>query len=266
MRSAVGYTLAVMVGNTNTVIAAFAGDQFDCKWRMETRPGRTADEYGQCLLAHLARIAIDAGHVHGVVIGSVIPAVNIVLKSMAKRYFNIEALVVEKGVKTGVNIVYGSGLGADRLANLVAAQALFTPPYIIADLGMHTSLDMVGVDGQYLGGVVTVGEWLMQHSLMDRVALTPALEMARPNEILGRDLQQSMQSGTHWGMVAMLQGLIDRLWAQQEVRGTVIATGGFAQDLAGEVVFDTVNTNLTLYGLKMIYDRQAIKLPKPTKC
>lgn len=261
MKLAKGYTLAIMVGNTNTVVGVFGGDRFDCKWRMETRPGRTADEYADWLLNNLHRYHIKHQHVQAVVVGSAIPAINTVLKSMARRYFNVEALVVGKGVKTGVNISY-NGLAADRLANLVAAQALFKPPYMVVDLGMHTSLDVVDKDGNYQGGIVTVGEWLMQHSLMDRIALTPALEMSRPLEMMGKDLQQSMQSGSYWGMVAMLDGLIKRLWDDLGYKGAVIATGGFAQDLAGDVAFDAVDTNLTLYGLKAIYDRQS---PKPVK-
>lgn len=262
MKLSKGYTLTIIVGNTNTIVGVFAGDRFDCKWRLETRLGRTADEYADWLLSHLARVDIKPSHVNGIVIGSVIPSINVVLKSMAKRYFKLEALVVEKGVKTGLNVVYGNGLGADRLANLVAAQTQFKPPYIVVDLGMHTSLDVVDKDGNYLGGIVTVGEWLMQYSLMDRVALTPALEMAKPKELIGRDLQQSMQSGSYWGMVSILQGLVERLWQQLGYKGQVIATGGFAQDLAGDVVFDAVDTNLTLHGLKIIYDRQAIKQAK----
>lgn len=259
MKLSKGYTLAVMVGNTNTVVGVFGGDRFDCKWRMETRTGRTADEYADWLLSHLTRHHIKPQHVQGMVVGSVIPSINIVLKSMARRYFGLEALVVEKGVKSGVNIVYGNGLGADRLANLAGAQAQFQPPYIIVDLGMHTSIDVVDKDGVHQGGIVTVGEWLMQHSLIDRVALTPALEMTRSKELIGKDLQQSMQNGSYWGMVCMLKGLIEKLWVELGYKGRVIATGGFAQDLAGDVAFDAVDTNLTLLGLKTIYDRQTAK-------
>lgn len=261
MKIAKGYTLAIMVGNTNTVVGVFGGDRFDCKWRMETRPGRTADEYADWLLSHLTRHHVKPQHVQAIVVGSVIPAINTVLKSMARRYFQLDALVIEKGVKTGINLTY-SGLGADRLANLVGAQVLFKPPYILVDLGMHTSLDVVDKDGNYQGGIVTVGEWLMQHSLMDRVALTPALDMARPKDLIGRDMLQSMQSGSYWGMVTMLEGLVARVWQTLGYKGKLIATGGFAQDLAGDIVFDAVDTNLTLYGLKAIFDRQGLKQPK----
>ena len=254
-----GYTLALMVGNTNTVVGVFADNRFDSKSRLETRLGRTADEYGLWLLEMLKRQQIKPEYVTGVVLGSVIPQAVTVLKSMASRYFKVEPVVVERGVKTGVDTSYGPGLGPDRMANIVAALHLFPTPFVVVDFGLHTSLDVVDAKGQYLGGIVTGGELLLQQTLMDRIALVPALSMERPKEVIGRDIVHSVQSGTYWGTVALVEGLLARIWQQLGQTGKVVATGGFAHDLTGDLPFDAVDTNLSLTGLKLIFNRQQAK-------
>ena len=254
-----GYTLTINVGNSNTIFGLFADDQFISKWRMETTKGRTADEYGTWLLTIFSYVDIEPEHITGAVISCVIPSVDMVLTSMCRRFFDCEPLHIMPGVKTGMRINYGrSGdLGPDRLANIVALKELYDKPCMVVDFGTTTSFDVIDENGVYIGGVVSPGVSLSLASLSSAAPQLPEVGLEKPKNILGKNIVHSMQAGCYFGAVDMITGLINRLWKSADVEnGMCIATGGFAKDMVEDLdEFDVIDPNLTLKGLKFIYNK-----------
>lgn len=254
-----GFTIVIATGARNIVFGLFAGDKFLSKWRTETRSGRTADEYGSWLLSILSHVDVDPKHVKSVVIGNVVPQIETVLVSMVNRFFNVNPLLIEPGVKTGVQINYGtsSALGADRVANIVAAHRLHSETVMAIDFGSITSIDVISDEGTYLGGVVAPGVMLSLDTLAEVAPSLPQVSFQQSKNVLGKNITESMRSGCYWGAVAMVEGLTARIWDELGVTGKIVATGGFAQDMQEQLHFDSVDVNLTLKGLKYILDRQA---------
>lgn len=254
-----GYTLTISVGNSNTIFGLFAEDKFISKWRMETTRGRTADEYGVWLLTVFDYVDIQPEHITGAVVSCVVPSVDLVLTSMCRRFFNCEPLHIAPGVKTGMRIHYGrSGdLGPDRLANIVALKNLYQKPCMVVDFGTTTSFDVMNEKGDYVGGVVSPGVSLALSALSSAAPQLPEVGLNKPDEIMGKNIVHSMQSGCYFGAVDMITGLIGRLWHNIGVEsGMCIATGGFAKDMVEDLgEFDVIDPNLTLKGLKCIYDK-----------
>lgn len=254
-----GYTLTINVGNSNTIFGLFADDQFISKWRMETTKGRTADEYGTWLLTIFSYVDIEPEHITGAVISCIVPSVDMVLTSMCRRFFDCEPLHIMPGVKTGMRINYGrSGdLGPDRLANIVALKELYDKPCMVVDFGTTTSFDVIDEKGVYIGGVVSPGVSLSLASLSSAAPQLPEVGLEKPKNILGKNIVHSMQAGCYFGAVDMITGLINRLWKSADVEsGMCIATGGFAKDMVEDLdEFDVIDPNLTLKGLKFIYNK-----------
>lgn len=255
--SEIGYTLVVNVGNSNTIFGVFAGDNFMGKWRMETRAERTADEYGFWLLSIFEKMNIHAKHIHGVCIATTLPKAEIALTSMALRFFDTPPIIVGAGSKTGIAINYGrvGDLGPDRLANIIALNNDYKKNAIVVDFGTTTSFDVIS-NGKYLGGAVAPGLSLSLSALSGISKTLPDVGFVKPNWVVGKNITHSMQSGCYWGAVDMVHGLINRIWEDIDTEeGTVIATGGFANEMAeGVDIFHKVDTNLTLKGLKLLHD------------
>lgn len=254
-----GYTLTISVGNSNILFGLFAGDEFISKWRMETTRGRTADEYGTWLLTIFDYVDIEPRYITGAVISCVIPSVDMVLTSMCRRFFDCDPLHIIPGIKTGVKINYGRAgdLGPDRLANIVALSEKYKSSAMVVDFGTTTSFDVINKNGEYIGGVLSPGISLALSSLSSAAPQLPEVGVARPSEIIGKNIVHSMQSGCYYGAVDMITGLVARLWNEIGVeKGTCIATGGFARNMVEELKqFDDLDPHLTLKGLKLIYDR-----------
>lgn len=254
----IGYVLTINVGNSNTVFSLFAGEKYLGKWRMETRTGRTADEYGLWLLDIFNHINISAKHITGVAISTVVPTVEMVLTSMARRFFNVEPVHIVPGIKTGMRIQYGRAgdLGPDRLCNIVALNTYYKNPAIVVDFGTTTSFDVINAEGKYVGGAVAPGIALSLESLSRAAPQLPDVGSVKPEWVIGKNIAHSMQSGCYWGAVDMVNGIIKRIVDDINAENAMcIATGGFAKDmLEGTDIFDEIDTNLTLKGLKLIYD------------
>lgn len=254
-----GFTIAISTGTRNILFGLFAGDKFLSKWRVETRVGRTADEYGSWLLSILAHVDVNPKLVKAVVIGNVVPQVETVLLSMVRRFFHVEPLLIQPGVKTGIQINYGQGnvLGADRVANMVAAHKMYNEPIMAIDFGSITSIDVIDEKGHYLGGVVAPGVMLSLDTLAEVAPSLPQVSFQQSPKVLGKNTADSMRSGCYWGAVAMVEGLTARIWDELGVTGKIVATGGFAQDIQDKLTVDEVDSNLTLKGLKYILDKSS---------
>jgi type III pantothenate kinase len=247
------HLLVVDVGNTNVVLGLYRGEELISSWRLATARERTSDEYGI-----LARQLIGTTVLEGAVVASVVPPLNFSVASMIRKYFDIDPIFVEPGVKTGIAIHVDNPqeVGADRIVNCVAAHATFGGPSIIVDFGTATTFDVVTAGAEYVGGVIAPGLNISAEALFARAARLPRVDIRRPPTVIGTNTVVNMQSGIYYGYIGLVDGILARM--KQEVSGVrhVVATGGLAPLLAEESEhIDAVDEDLTLKGLKIIYDR-----------
>jgi type III pantothenate kinase len=255
--------LAIDAGNTNIVFAVCEGDAIRAQWRAATKTSRTADEYAAWLkemlsLEHLRFADLDAA-----IIASVVPAALFDLRSLCRRYLNCEALVVgDANVELGIGIHADrpAAVGADRLANTVAAHAAYSGALIVVDFGTATTFDIVSAEGNYEGGVIAPGANLSAEALHQAAAMLPRVAIERTQSVIGKDTVPAMQSGLYWGYVGLIEGLVGRIMAEYGQPMTVIATGGLAALFHKQVaVIDHLNADLTIAGLIRIHARNAKK-------
>jgi len=249
--------LAIDIGNTDTTLGVFDGEELRATWHMATGVHRMADEYAALLLNLLRQQGLDIPDIKAVVLGSVVPPLISTFDELFQRYFNISPLVVGVGVKTGVRIRMDNPreVGADRIANAAAAHHLYGGPVIVADLGTATTFDTVSKEGDYLGGAIAPGIMTGAEALFTRAAMLPRVELARPKRAIGTNTIAAMQSGIIFGYVGLIEGIVARIQKELGEKAKVVATGGVAKLLAKETaIIDVVNPDLTLIGLKLIYE------------
>lgn len=250
--------LVVDVGNTNTVFAVFDGQNAKGSWRLSTVNARTADEYALSLSQLFQFGGISFSQITGVIIASVVPQTLFSLKTLSRRYCNIEPLVIgEPSVKLPikVNIERASEVGADRLVNAVAAYQKYKKAAIILDFGTATTFDVMNEQGDYLGGVIAPGINLSLDALHKAAAKLPEIAVEAPPKVIGTSTVSAMQSGVYWGYVALVEGIIARIRTEYKKPLKIIATGGLSPLFAkATAVIEHLEPDLTIYGLLKIYE------------
>jgi type III pantothenate kinase len=247
--------LAIDIGNTEITLGVFEGDELRATWHVSTGLHRTVDEYA-VLLLNLIRNGLAGVKITDVAVCSVVPPLTAAFEELCKRYFRIPPLVVGAGVKTGVRIRMDNPreVGADRIANAAAAHHLYDGPVIIVDLGTATTFDVISKEGDFMGGAIATGIGTAAEALFVRAAMLPRVELVRPKRAIGTNTIAAMQSGIVFGYVALVEGMIARIQKELGEPSRVVATGGFAELIAGQTdVINIVNANLTLVGLRLIY-------------
>ncbi|HSP17072.1 MAG TPA: type III pantothenate kinase [Thermoanaerobaculia bacterium] len=248
--------LVVDVGNTNIVLGIYRDDELVNSWRLATARDRTADEYG-ILSKQLIDGALDGG-LEGAIVGSVVPPLNTAMSWMINHYFGIEPMFVEPGVKTGIAIRVDNPqeVGADRIVNCVAAHDRFGGPTIIVDFGTATTFDVVTAEAEYVGGAIAPGVNISADALFARAARLTRVDIKRPAHVIGTNTIVNVQSGLYYGYLGLVDGILTRMKRELPDLKRVIATGGLASLFAEESEhIDEVDPELTLKGLKLIYDR-----------
>lgn len=252
-------TILVMdVGNTNTVLGVYQGDSLQALWRLATSREQTADEYG--ILIHNLftldqRLTSD---ITGIMIASVVPPLNAVLAEMARKYFKMEAQFLGPGTRTGMAILVETPqeVGADRIADSVAAFEKYGGPCIVVDFGTAIKFECISPKGEYLGGVIMPGIGIVADALFQRTAKLPRVEFREPDQVIGTNTISHIQSGLFYGAVDAVDGMLDRLCAVMGKHTRVIATGGQATLVAGASKYKpAIDAALTLDGLRIIYNR-----------
>ncbi len=246
--------LAVDVGNTNTVLGVFDADRLVDSWRVKTDARATGDELG------LLYRGLLAGHdITGIAACSTVPAVQHELRTVfSKQYAGVPAVIVEPGVKTGVQLHYDNPreLGADRIVNTLAAYTLFGGPSVVVDFGTSTNFDVVGPKGEFLGGVLAPGIDVSMEALASRAARLLKVELARPRSVIGKSTVEALQSGMLYGFASQVDGIVDRIIGEIGPPTAVVATGGLAPLLLEESRTITHHEpELTLIGLRLVFER-----------
>ena len=253
--------LAVDVGNSETTIGVFDRDKLGRTWRLATRTTRTADEYALSFsgLLALEDLSFDR-NVTGVAIASVVPAVTLALQDMVARYFHFDPLVVEPGVRTGVPVLIDNPkeVGADRIANSVAALALYGGPAVVVDLGTATTFDIVSAAGEYVGGAIAPGIEMWSEALVRGTAQLKRVPLVWPRRLVGKSTTEALQSGIVIGYASFIDGMLDRFRAELGDAVKTVLAGGLAAEFAPNLErVDVVEPALTLRGLQILYERNA---------
>src|SRR5437870_62603 len=250
--------LVIAIGNTNTSLGVFDGENLVAHWRLTTARARTVDEWGVLARNLFALAGLDFKSIDAIAIASVVPPLNFTLKRMAEAYFDLTPLFVDHTVDTGVQILYQppSDVGADRIVDAVAAIHKYGAPCIVVDFGTATTFDAINSKGEYLGGVITPGITISADALFERAAKLPRVEIKRPNKVIGSTTVEAMQSGLYHGYVGLVDGILRKMLAELGGPAKVIATGGLAPLIAtGSEIIETVDDTLTLEGLRLVYER-----------
>ncbi len=247
------------VGNTNIKTALFEGSEMVKYWRISTSKTYTSDEYGILLANLFAYEGVSMRDVSGVVISSVVPTINFTIEHMCKNYFGMAPMMVEPGIKTGINLKYENPreLGSDRIANAVAAYDQYGGPCIFIDFGTATTFGALDAKANFLGGCICPGIKLASEALVGLTAKLPRFELVKPPTVIGRTTVTNLQAGLIYGYIGQVDYLVKKIRAEINAPDAfVVATGGMAVLVAQEdSSINKLDGLLTLKGLRILYER-----------
>ncbi len=255
--------LAIDVGNTQTVLGVFEGDDLMWHWRIATQRERTADELALLFGGFLEHAGLSfTRQITGVALASVVPDQTLALREMVRNYFHFQPVVVEPGIKTGISIQTDNPkeVGADRIVNALSAFAKYGGPCVVIDFGTAITYDAVSERGEYLGGAIAPGVQVSAAGLSRVADRLPRVEVVAPRSVIGKNTVEALQSGLLFGTASEVDGMVERMQKELGGHATVVATGGLADVIVA--LCQTVDHHepwLTLEGLRLIFERNTAR-------
>jgi len=252
--------LTVDVGNTQMVFGLYHGEELCAHWRLSSNHQLTSDELSWQLYGMFSQFDHDPKTLDGIMIASVVPHLDEVLREACLQTCGQKpAFIGDADVKTGMAIDYKNPkeVGADRIVNALAAREIYGAPAIVLDCGTATTFDVISPAGHYVGGLIIPGIEVALEALSQRAAKLPEVAIAPVSTLIGRDTISSMQAGVYWSAVDGLNGIIDRLLAEDGYAdATIIATGGLMSRLQSDMPkVKHLEPHLTLKGILMLAQR-----------
>ena len=247
--------LAVDIGNTNTVLGVFDRDKLKDFFRVSTKHSLTVDDCGLLINQLLKE---NKKGIKGMIICSVVPYLTSVYQEMSQKYLQVEPVIVSTRLPLGIKVLYDnpSQVGADRLANAVAAYQIYGGPAIVVDLGTATTFDVVSEKGEYLGGAIAPGLEGSISILVQKAAQLSKIDLKKPKDVIGKSTEESLRSGIFYGTLGQIDTIVKRIKKKLAGKVKVIATGGLAPLIASESeTIKETDPGLTLKGLNIIYKR-----------
>lgn len=255
--------LAVDVGNTNITFGVYDGEKLIADWRISSDVKRTSDEYAIIIKGLLDNTSLSVAQLDGFALCSVIPRTIAPLLEFAKKYLKIKKpflLTPEADLGIQINYEPKTDVGADRLANAVAAHALYKGSVIVVDLGTATTFDAISANGDYLGGAIAPGIEISIEALVAKAAQLRRVQFVTPPNAIGSTTVTSLQSGVVYGFAGQVDRIVEQF--QEELGGNarVVATGGLAELIAPHSrAIQEINLMITLEGLRLAYERSRTK-------
>lgn len=247
--------LAIDVGNTQTAIGLFDGDEVVRQWRLSSGRERTMDEFSIMLRGLLEPAGYGPADFEGAAMSSVVPPVAMALQPALGEVVGADVLVVGPGIKTGMAIKIDNPreVGADRVVNSVAARDKYGAPVVVVDFGTATTFDVVDAEGDYTGGAIAPGLEVSLDALVAATAALRRVDLIEPRSVVGKGTVEAIQSGLLYGYAGLVDGIMRRIISEVgEV--AVVATGGIAPTIVGlSETVSTVDPALTLHGLRLIW-------------
>ena len=250
--------LTIDIGNTQTTMGLFQGEDMVARWAVTTQKQDTVDEAHAMLASQVLLGGRSLDCIEDVAMASVVPSLTNVWAGVAQRITGKEPVVVGPGVKTQLPMRYGNPaeVGADRVADAVAALELYGAPAVVVDLGTATNIEVLGKDGSFLGGIIAPGLMTGADALFSHAARLSQVDLAVPDHVIGTSTADALRSGLILGEVERIDGLVRRIFDELGCTAPVIATGGLASAIAGaSSTIKACEPNLTLLGLRMIYEK-----------
>jgi type III pantothenate kinase len=249
--------LTVDIGNTNIKLGLYEKDWLVHNWRLSTERFKLADEYAVLVRSLLAMSELDISCITGCAISCVVPPLTGQFRELARRYLNVEPVMVSTRVHTGLTFLVDpphDEMGPDRVANSLAAHHLYNGPVIAIAFGTATAFDVITEKGEYVGGAIAPGIGISAEALFRTAARLYQVELVRPANAIGKNTPQYMQSGLILGYAGLVEGLVARMQRELGHDCTVVATGGLADIIADETeAIDIVEPYLTLEGIRLVY-------------
>ena len=251
--------LVIDIGNTHITLGLFDGQDLIANFRLTTKISRTSDEYGIILQDLLYSRNLSKKDISDVIISSVVPGIMHSFNNSIRKYLDKKPFQVGVGTKTGINIVtpYPEQIGADRIVDAAAAYEIYGGPIIVIDFGTATTYDLISKDGSFLAGITSPGIKICADALWKETAKLPEIEIKKPKSILAKETITSMQAGLVYGYIGQTEYIVKKIIEESKLdQVKVVATGGFGGMISKETkVIDKYNSNLSLEGLRIIYNK-----------
>lgn len=254
--------LVVDVGNTNIVLGVYKDKELKNNFRVGTDINKTSDEYGSIIAQLFQLEGLSFCDIKDVIISSVVPEVMHSLENFVVKYIGKTPMIIGPGIKTGINIKYEtpSQVGADRIVNAVAGYEKYGGPLILIDFGTATTFCYINAKGEYLGGAITPGVKISSEALFKRAAKLHKVEIIETKTVIGKNTTTAMQAGIFHGYVGLVDNIVEKMIEESgKEKVKVVATGGLASLIIAQTKnVNIVDKNLTLEGLRLIYEKNII--------